>query len=630
MSQTSLKQKKKNETGSRNSKDSLDTEKRKDSEKSGVRLSTQMRRAVNPNHLLRCCPMRGHSSCRRCLCAAEGTVPLGPCRTIRIYIHMCLLWEQGRQITMIRVSRDQTTDFGGEPQAIWGSQELSLPKTDSRGYLVRNQWSRTSRSPSTRGPSIDEPRSKSASLKLPSSSTTSRTSSTSPSQQESLKQLSEQPSPPTPPLPSTPPMPLDSRPPTPPEPYSSSRRSTKMHENPEAWAHGIVRDIRDSSQQRDYPRTPPTEWKSYSQRRSTYSSPLDRDCLSELPRQHQQREEEEDDEEAYWASVKTLYEKIPSCSRPRPPKPKNAITIAVSSRALFNMVDGRKIYEEEGLEKYMEYQLNNENVILTPGPAFRFVKALQHVNARLRELYPNEQDLFDIVLMTNNHAQVGVRLINSVNHYGLLIDRFCLTGGKSPIGYLKAYLTNLYLSADSEKVQEAIQEGIASATMFDGAKDMAYCDTQLRVAFDGDAVLFSDESEHIAKEHGLDKFFQHETMFENKPLAQGPLKGFLEDLGRLQKKFYAKDERLLCPIRTYLVTARSAASSGARVLKTLRRWGLEIDEALFLAGAPKGPILVKIRPHIFFDDHMFHIEGAQKFGTITAHVPYGISQKMNN
>ncbi|XP_045303607.1 cytosolic 5'-nucleotidase 1B isoform X1 [Leopardus geoffroyi] len=604
MSQTSLKQKKKNDTGSKNSKDSIDTEKRKDSEKSGVRLSTQMRRAVNPNHLLRCCPMRGHSSCRRCLCAAEGTVLLGPCRTIRVYIHMCLLWEQGRQITMIRES-----------------QESPLPKTDSRGYVVRNQWSRTSRSPSTRAPSVDETRSKSASLKLPASSTTSRTSSTSPSQQDSQKELSAQPSPPTPP------MPLDSSPPTPPESYSQSRRSSKMQENPEAWAHGIARD---SMQLREYPpRTPPTEWKSYAQRKTTYSTQLDRDCLSEMPRQ-QQMEEEEEEDEAYWASVRTLYEKTPSCSRPRPPKPKHAITIAVSSRALFNMVDGRKIFEEEGLEKYMEYQLTNENVILTPGPAFRFVKALQHVNARLRELYPNEQDLFDIVLMTNNHAQVGVRLINSVNHYGLLIDRFCLTGGKSPIGYLKAYLTNLYLSADSEKVQEAIQEGIASATMFDGAKDMAYCDTQLRVAFDGDAVLFSDESEHITKEHGLDKFFQHEVLFENKPLAQGPLKGFLEDLGRLQKKFYAKDERLLCPIRTYLVTARSAASSGARVLKTLRRWGLEIDEALFLAGAPKGPILVKIRPHIFFDDHMFHIEGAQKFGTITAHVPYGINQKMNN
>ncbi|XP_004418360.1 PREDICTED: cytosolic 5'-nucleotidase 1B isoform X1 [Ceratotherium simum simum] len=612
MSQTSLKQKKKNETGSRYSKDSLEAEKRRDSEKSGVRLSTQMRRAVNPNHSLRCCAMRCHPSCRHCLSAAEGTVLLGPCRTIRIYIHMCLLWEQGRQITMIR-----------------GSQEISAPKTDSRGYLVRNQWSRTSRSPSTKAPTVDETRSKTASLKLPNSSATSGTSSTSLSQQELPQQLMAQPSPPTPP---TPPKPPNPSPATPPEiqPKTGARRTSKMYENPEAWAHGIVRDIRDSRdtpQSREYPRTPPTEWKSYAQRRALYSSQLDHDCVTDLPRR---REEEEDEDEAYWASVRTLYEKTASCSRPKPPKPKHAITIAVSSRALFNMVDDRKIYEEEGLEKYMEYQLTNENVILTPGPAFRFVKALQHVNTRLRELYPDEQDLFDIVLMTNNHAQVGVRLINSVNHYGLLIDRFCLTGGKSPIGYLKAYLTNLYLSADSEKVQEAIQEGIASATMFDGAKDIAYCDTQLRVAFDGDAVLFSDESEHIAKEHGLDKFFQHETLFENKPLAQGPLKGFLEDLGRLQKKFYAKDERLLCPIRTYLVTARSAASSGARVLKTLRRWGLEIDEALFLAGAPKGPILVKIRPHIFFDDQMFHIQGAQKFGTITAHVPYGINQKMNN
>ncbi|XP_077885753.1 cytosolic 5'-nucleotidase 1B isoform X4 [Ictidomys tridecemlineatus] len=607
MSQTSLKQKKKNENGMRQSKESLEGEKRKETEKSGVRLSNQ-----------------GHPSCRRCLCAVEGT---SPCRTIRIYIHVCLLWEQGRQITMMR-----------------GSQE-SLQKPDSRASVVRSQWSRTSRSPSTKPPSVEESRSRNTSLKLQNSSTTSRTSSTSPSQEDSPPpQASPEPSPPMPKTQPEPEMPLESQPPTPPEPESSQRRKKrKKYEPPEAWAQSLGRDVRDNRnslardtrsdsrdshmQPREYSRPTPTEWKAYSQRRPHYptSIQMDLDCMSEM--QQQKLQEEDEIDEAYWASVKLLYEKIPSSSRPRPPKPKNAITIAVSSRALFNMVDDRRIYEEEGLEKYMEYQLTNENVILTPGPAFRFVKALQHVNSRLRDLYPDDQELFDIVLMTNNHAQVGVRLINSVNHYGLLIDRFCLTGGKSPIGYLKAYLTNLYLSADSEKVQEAIQEGIASATMFDGAKDMSYCDTQLRVAFDGDAVLFSDESEQIAKEHGLDKFFQHETLFENKPLAQGPLKGFLEDLGRLQKKFYAKDERLLCPIRTYLVTARSAASSGARVLKTLRRWGLEIDEALFLAGAPKGPILVKIRPHIFFDDQMFHIEGAKKLGTITAHVPYGVGQK---
>nr|XP_010344052.1 cytosolic 5'-nucleotidase 1B isoform X3 [Saimiri boliviensis boliviensis] len=605
MSQTSLKQKKKNEPGMRSSKESLEAGKRKESDKTGVRLSSQMRRAVNPNHSLRCCPFRGHSSCRRCLCAAEGTA-LGPCRTIRIYIHMCLLWERGQQITMMRES-----------------QELSLPKTDSRGYVVRSQWSRRSGSPSTRAPSVDEPRSRNTSAKLPSSSASSRTPSTSPSLQDSSPPPSGQPSfqpPASPQLPASPqpPRSLDSRPPTPPEPDPGSRRNTKMQENPEAWAQGM-REIRQSrdSQPREYQRAS-------SQRRVLYpaSGQLDRDCLSE----QQQQDDEDDYDAAYWASVRSFYEKNPSCSRPRPPKPKNAITVAVSSCALFNMVDGRKVYEEEGLEKYMEYQLTNENVILTPGPAFRFVKALQYVNARLRDLYPDEQDLFDIVLMTNNHAQVGVRLINSVNHYGLLIDRFCLTGGKNPIGYLKAYLTNLYVSADSEKVQEAIQEGIASATMFDGAKDMAYCDTQLRVAFDGDAVLFSDESEHFTKEHGMDKFFQYDTLCESKPLAQGPLKGFLEDLGRLQKKFYAKNERLLCPIRTYLVTARSAASSGARVLKTLRRWGLEIDEALFLAGAPKSPILVKIRPHIFFDDHMFHIEGAPKLGPVAA---YGFNKKFS-
>ncbi|XP_030303840.1 cytosolic 5'-nucleotidase 1B isoform X2 [Calypte anna] len=327
-----------------------------------------------------------------------------------------------------------------------------------------------------------------------------------------------------------------------------------------------------------------------------------------------------------WAAAKAFYDNLVS-KKPRPPKPQNAITVAVSSRALFDMVEERRIYEEQGMEKYVQYQEDNENVTLKPGPAFYFVKALEHVNARLLELYPDDEERFDIVLMTNNHAQVGVRLINSINHYGLTIERFCMTGGKSPVDYLTAYLTDLYLSADSEKVQEAIEAGIAAATMFTANKDIPYSDTQLRVAFDGDAVLFSDESEQIYKEQGLDRFFEHEKLNENKPLAQGPLKGFLEDLGKLQKKFYAKNERLNCPIRTYLVTARSAASSGARVLKTLRSWGLEIDEALFLAGAPKGPILVKIRPHIFFDDQMFHIEGAQKLGTIAAHVPYGITQK---
>ncbi|XP_063771409.1 cytosolic 5'-nucleotidase 1B [Pseudophryne corroboree] len=329
------------------------------------------------------------------------------------------------------------------------------------------------------------------------------------------------------------------------------------------------------------------------------------------------------------ASAKAFHDSLAPTKKPRIPKPENAVTIAVSSRVLFNMVEERTMYEEEGVEKYVLYQQQQEEIPLKPGPAFPFVKAVEEVNKQLRLLYPDSEQLFDIVLMTNNHAQVGVRLINSINHYGLNIERFCMTGGQSPIGYLKAYVTNLYLSSDSEKVQEAIEAGIAAATMFIGKKDVSLSEQQLRVAFDGDAVLFSDESEIIVKQGGLDCFFEHEKKFENKPLAQGPLKCFLEALGKLQRKFHAKNARLDCPIRTYLVTARSAASSGARALKTLRAWGLEVDEALFLAGAPKGPILDKIRPHIFFDDQMFHIEGAQELGTVAAHVPYGIGQKYN-
>ncbi|XP_057714714.1 cytosolic 5'-nucleotidase 1A-like isoform X1 [Corythoichthys intestinalis] len=324
---------------------------------------------------------------------------------------------------------------------------------------------------------------------------------------------------------------------------------------------------------------------------------------------------------------KTLMKPSTPTRKPQPPKPENAITIAVSSRVLFNMEREQQIYEQQGMEEYLKYQLEHESEPFSPGPAFSFVKALEAVNSRLRELYPHSEELFDVVLVTNNHAYVGLRLINTINHHHLLIERFCMTGGNSPIGYLKAYHTNLYLSADSSKVREALAEGIAAATMFTPEKMKEVSETQLRVAFDGDAVLFSDESERIFKAHGLDKFFEHEKAHENKPLDHGPLKGFLEVLGKLQRKFFEKGLRMDCPIRTYLVTARSAASSGTRALKTLRSWGLEIDEALFLAGAPKGPMLEKIRPHIFFDDQMFHVEGAAELGTVACHVPYGIAQR---
>uniref|UniRef100_A0A4W4EKA8 5'-nucleotidase, cytosolic IAb n=1 Tax=Electrophorus electricus TaxID=8005 RepID=A0A4W4EKA8_ELEEL len=307
------------------------------------------------------------------------------------------------------------------------------------------------------------------------------------------------------------------------------------------------------------------------------------------------------------------------------PKPENAITVAVSSRVLFNMDTEQQISQQKGMEAYLKYQMEHEVEPFVPGPAFPFVKALEAVNTQLRVLYPGSEELFDVVLMTNNHATVGIRLINSINHHKLSVERFCMTGGNSPIGYLKAYHTNLYLSANSTKVIEALEEGIAAATIFRPEKAVEVSETQLRVAFDGDAVLFSDESERIFKTQ--EKLFNNK--FKNESFLLSFLNRFLESLGKLQKKFYAKDQRMECPIRTYLVTARSAASSGTRALKTLRSWGLETDEALFLAGAPKGPMLAKIKPHIFFDDQMFHIEGAAELGTVAAHVPYGIAKTLS-
>ncbi|XP_054618989.1 5'-nucleotidase, cytosolic IAa isoform X2 [Dunckerocampus dactyliophorus] len=362
------------------------------------------------------------------------------------------------------------------------------------------------------------------------------------------------------------------------------------------------------------------------------------------------------DNRAPWEETQEFSQDHPGlAAKPKPPKPENAVTVAVSTRVLFRTEREQKVFEQHGVEEYLRYQIEHENEPFAPGPAFPFVKALEAVNAQLRELYPQSEELFDIVLVTYNHAHVGIRLINTINHHNLFIERFCMTGGSSPIGYLKAWHTNLYLSADADKVREALAEapqdniltsamfrpcgensthdqtpqGIAAATMFMPDKLTEVSESQLRVAFDGDAVLFSDESERIFKAHGLDKFFEHERENEDTLLDHGPLKGFLEALGKLQKKFYAKGQRLDCPIRTFLVTARSAASSGIRALKTLRAWGLEIDEALFLAGAPKGPMLEKIRPHIYFDDQMFHVEGAAEMGTVAAHVPYGIAQKHN-
>jgi len=310
------------------------------------------------------------------------------------------------------------------------------------------------------------------------------------------------------------------------------------------------------------------------------------------------------------------------------PKPQYAVMIAVSARALFDLREPSHVFETKGAKAYEEYMVANENKPLPKGVAFSFVLAMHKVNLKLLKLNPKERCLFDTVLITNNPASVGVPFLNSINFYGLNIERACFTGGSSAAvgGYLEAYNTDLYLSTDAAETTLAINKGIAAATVFSDIDEVHISDTDtLRIAFDGDAVLFSDEAEVIAKKFGLQKFFENEAIKADVSLDHGPLKRFAMILGNIKKKFEGHE----CPIRIYLITARGASTSGLRVLKTLREWGIEVDEALFLAGAPKGPLLQKIKPHLFFDDSESNIESGLTHGVYTsAHVPYGISQVM--
>ncbi|XP_031569683.1 cytosolic 5'-nucleotidase 1A-like isoform X2 [Actinia tenebrosa] len=300
------------------------------------------------------------------------------------------------------------------------------------------------------------------------------------------------------------------------------------------------------------------------------------------------------------------------------------VNVAVSSRALFDLEEENEIFEKKGLEEYIQLQVSREDKFLKPGSAFPFIKALENVNAKLREIDPNEREIFSIALMSHNNANVGIRLQKSIDHYGLIVTRMALTGGTSPVEYLKAFNITLFLTSYEDQVTEAIHRGFPAAVMSLQPMNNP-SETQLRIAFDLDAVLFSDESEKVFKAKGLDAYIEYELQNREIPLTEGPLKPFAEKIGRMQKKF-DRSKKESCPIRTYIVTSRDAVL-GQRALKTLREWGLEIDECFFMAGAAKDEVLKAINPHIFFDDQITHVARAREKGTPSGYVTHGISRE---
>ena len=279
------------------------------------------------------------------------------------------------------------------------------------------------------------------------------------------------------------------------------------------------------------------------------------------------------------------------------------LVVGISSRALFDLEEEDRIFREEGLEAYTRYQVEHENDILRPGTAFPLVKALGRLNSEGRQLT-------ELIVMSRNSAETSLRIFNSIRHYGLSMSRAALTGGAPIAPYLGAFCTDLFLSAEGQDVQEAINANMAAGLICD--HDLLELDPeasidQIRIAFDGDAVLFSDESERIYQAQGLEAFQAHEERLAGRPLPSGPFAKLLKTLSLLQRSF--PDGQV--PIRTALVTARSAPAH-ERVIRTLRDWNVRIDEAFFLGGVPKDRVLKAFGAHIFFDDQPVHLDPASR------------------
>ena len=289
------------------------------------------------------------------------------------------------------------------------------------------------------------------------------------------------------------------------------------------------------------------------------------------------------------------------------------LVIAISSRALFDLSESHQVYEQEGVDAYRKYQIRHESDILKPGVAFALARKLTELNKSNLENPP-----FELVLLSRNSADTGLRVFNSIQEHGLDIIRAAFTGGDSPYRYVSGFQTDLFLSSDLTDVSKALELGYAAASLLPSqVRDNET--KQIRIAFDGDAVLFSDEAEMIYQKDGLESFDASEKQAARRPLSSGPFAGFLEALYRIQSQYPEQGN----PIRTALVTARGAPAH-ERVIRTLRAWNIRIDEVLFLGGKDKGEFLKAFDADIYFDDQKKHCISTQAH-VATGHVPHGIN-----
>lgn len=281
------------------------------------------------------------------------------------------------------------------------------------------------------------------------------------------------------------------------------------------------------------------------------------------------------------------------------------LVVGVSSRALFNLEEEEQIFREKNIRGFREYQFANEDNLLEKGTAFPLVEALLKLNTHVDKKTP----IVEVVIMSKNSPETGVRILKAIEHYKLPITRWAFSAGEPLAPFIKAFNVDLFLSKDEKDVQKIIDtSNCATALVFDPPKNYKPESDRVKFAFDADAVVFSEESEIIYKEKGIEEFWKHEKENENVPLNDGPFAALLKKLSYIQD--FLPVEKELSPLRIAIVTARNSPSH-MRVIKTFRKWNVYVDEAYFMGGWPKAPVLEAIGTHIFFDDQDSHLSDSK-------------------
>lgn len=297
------------------------------------------------------------------------------------------------------------------------------------------------------------------------------------------------------------------------------------------------------------------------------------------------------------------------------------LVVGVSTRALFNLEEENKIFEEDGIEAFRKFQLENEDELLEAGTAFHLVRSLLELNKVAK------QKIVEVVVMSRNSPETGMRVLNTIENYNLDITRVAFTGGEPLAPYISAYAIDLFLSKDQKDVQTVIDSAeCAAALIYNPPSEYSSLDPRVKIAFDADAVLFSDDSEYRYKTEGMESFHLYEKENEDVALAEGPFAKLLIKLSKIQEHLQMRIEH--SPLRLAIVTARNAPSH-KRVIKTLRKWGVYVDEVYFLGGLAKENILKAMGAQIFFDDQDYHLTESSKV-VPSAKVPYLTSSKLNS